>query len=226
MNEIGEHFFAGARLAFDQHGSLRVGNAQRQLDGAANRRCLSDDPFFAITFVQGTAQVHDLGGKLIALERGADLIGNAFDQLNLMVLKAIARSAPHQTQQSESLSRHLYWRNQRGPTAQRRVEDQPERNRQIRLQQLQGLSFGEQFHHRRKFGYVQRLLVRINQTSDGISRSVWRCFECRQADAPASGIEYAKRRIVCANQANRPLEHQRTDFAKIRSSIQRVGNFQ
>src|SRR2546425_8248757 len=127
MNEIGEYFFAGSRLAFNQHSSLRVGNAKCQLDGASNRRCLSDDPFFAITFVQGTAQVHDLGGKLIALERGADLISNAFDQLNLVVLKAIACSTPHQTQQSKRLSRNLDWRNQRGATAQCRVEDQPER---------------------------------------------------------------------------------------------------
>ena len=110
-----------------------------------------------------------------------------------MVLKAIARSAPHQTQQSERLSRHLYWRNQRRTTTQCRVEDQPERKRQIRLQQLQGLPFGDHFHHRRKFRYVQRLPVRINQTSDGISRGVRRRFESREANAPACGIEYAKR---------------------------------
>ena len=56
--------------------------------------------------MQGAAQVHYLGRQLIAFERGANLVRDAFDERHLMILKTFSRCAPHQTEQAKGLTSH------------------------------------------------------------------------------------------------------------------------
>ena len=61
MDQVGEQFLARAGLTFNQNGRLRVGDTQRELDCATDRRRLTDVAFLAVAFVQRAAQVDDLG---------------------------------------------------------------------------------------------------------------------------------------------------------------------
>ena len=98
MDQIREQLFAGAGFAFDQNCGLRVGHTQRELDCATYRGRLSDNSFLAVTFVQRAAKVHDLRRQLITLECGADLIGDAFDERHLVIVKAFSRLAPDESE--------------------------------------------------------------------------------------------------------------------------------
>ena len=45
--------------------------------------------------------------KLIAFERGADLIGNAFDECDFVILKTLSRLTPNQSEQVQTFVRRL-----------------------------------------------------------------------------------------------------------------------
>src|SRR5262249_2843112 len=51
MEQVREQFFACSGLAFDQHGRLRVGDAECELDGGADAGCLTDDAIAAVSLV-------------------------------------------------------------------------------------------------------------------------------------------------------------------------------
>src|SRR6266496_474141 len=51
-----------------------------------------------------------------------------------------------------------------------------------------------------------------------------RGFEGRKADASTLGIEDPERRIVRANQGDRPFQYERGHLAKIRASVQGIRN--
>src|SRR5712691_3316013 len=104
VNQVRYQFLAGSGFTLDQNRSLRIGDAQRQLNRATNRRGLADDSIFAIALVQRAFQAHDFGRKVIALQRGANLIGDSLDQGDLMIFEAIALLAPDPTEQSERVS--------------------------------------------------------------------------------------------------------------------------
>src|SRR5829696_2668383 len=104
MDQIREQLFACPRLAFDQDRGLCVGNTQRQLDRTTYRGGLADDAFLAIALVQCAAQVHDLCRQLITLECGADLIGDAFDECDVVILETFSRLAPDESEQAKRLS--------------------------------------------------------------------------------------------------------------------------
>src|SRR6185503_1636468 len=105
MNQIGQQLFAGARLTLNQDRGLSVGDAKGQLNRAPNAGRLSDDAILAMPFMQRALQAHDLGGKMIALQSRAYLIGDALDQRDLVIFEPIALFAPYQTQQPKSMAR-------------------------------------------------------------------------------------------------------------------------
>ena len=73
-----------------------------KLDRAADRRCLADD--LALPLMQLALEPHHLGRKLIAFERGADLVGDALDEGDVVVVE-LALLAPDKTEQAEGSSR-------------------------------------------------------------------------------------------------------------------------
>src|SRR6185503_12998291 len=60
--------------------------------------------FLAVALVQCAAQVHDLCRQLVALECGPDLIGNAFDECDFVILETFARLTPDESEQAKRLS--------------------------------------------------------------------------------------------------------------------------
>ena len=122
MDEVGEQLLARARLALNQHGGLRVGDVQGQLDGAADAGRLADDAVFGVALVQHASQAHHLGRELVALKRRADLDGDAFDERDLVLVERLARLAPDEAEQPEGLLADADGRDERGAAAERRVE--------------------------------------------------------------------------------------------------------
>ena len=131
MNQVCQQFFAGARFALNQHGRLRVGDAQRHFDGATNRGRLSDDSVFAVAFMQSAFQAHHFGRKVIALESRAYLISDSLDQCSLVIFETIARFAPNQTEQPKRVTGNAHRRHQSGAASERRIKHDPQRQRQI-----------------------------------------------------------------------------------------------
>ena len=82
-----------------------------------------------MTLVQGTTQAHHFRRKLIAFERRADLICDALDERDFVILEAFTRAAPDQTEQTESLSADANRSDERRAPAERRVEDEANRKR-------------------------------------------------------------------------------------------------
>ena len=124
----------------NQNGRLRVGDAKRQLDGAPNRGRLADDAIFAVAFVQRAFQAQDFGRKMIAFQRGADLIADALDERDLVIFETLARFAPHQAEQAERMTPDAHRRHQRRAPAERGIKNDSQRQRQIRFQKFQGLA--------------------------------------------------------------------------------------
>ena len=118
MDQVGQQFFTGARFAFDQDRGLGVSDAQCHLDGAAYHGRLTDDAVLAIAFVQRTTQVHDFRRQLIALECRADLVGNALDERDFVILKAFARLAPNQSEQTKRVPSDSHRRDERRATSE------------------------------------------------------------------------------------------------------------
>src|SRR6266849_5629307 len=140
VNQVRYQFFAGAGFSLDQSRSLRIGDAQRQFDRATNCRRLADDPVFAIAFVQGALQAHDFGREVIALQRGANLIGYSFDQGDLVIFETIALPAPDPTEQSERVPGNAYRRHQRRASAERGIENSPQWKRQVGVEKFERLA--------------------------------------------------------------------------------------
>jgi hypothetical protein len=107
MDQIRKQLFACSRFAFDQDRGLRVCNTQCQLDRATYRRRLTDDPFLSVTLVQRAAQVHDFCRQLVALECGAYLIRDAFDECDFVILETFARLAPNESEQAKRMATTL-----------------------------------------------------------------------------------------------------------------------
>ena len=85
-------------------------------------RCLTDDAFLAVAFVKRGAEVHDLRRQLIAFERRADLVGDAFDERDFVIFKSFARLAPNQTEQSKRLSADAHRSDERGAPAEHELK--------------------------------------------------------------------------------------------------------
>src|SRR6185369_7920671 len=97
VNQIREQLFTSPRFAFDQNSRLRIGYAQRELDRTTYRGGLTDDSFFTVALVQGTAQVHDFRRQLVAFECGSDLVGDALDERYVVIVETFSRLAPDES---------------------------------------------------------------------------------------------------------------------------------
>src|SRR5216684_4112459 len=96
---------------------------------------------------------------MIAFERSAELVGNAFAQSYFVVLEAIARLAPNETKQAEGVTSDSHRGYQRGSSAKRCIEHHSQRQREIRFVQLKGFALRQDVYHRGIFRDVERLAV-------------------------------------------------------------------
>ena len=104
MDEVREQLLARPGFALYQYGRIGIGHIQRQLDRPADGRRLADD--LALPLVQLALEPHHLGRELVALQGGADLVGDPLDERGLMLGEnAVALLAPNEPEDTESLVR-------------------------------------------------------------------------------------------------------------------------
>ena len=141
MDEICDQLLAGARFAKYQNGRVCIGDIQTKFDRSADGRSLSDK--LALPLVKLALEPHDLGRKLIAFERRADLICDALDQCDVMIFES-AFFAPHKSQKPKGFPGHVNRRDKSRLSAKLCIEKQTNRKRQLGIGQTQRFSIAKQ----------------------------------------------------------------------------------
>src|SRR5687767_15603715 len=107
MDEICKKLFTGTRFSLNEYGRVRARDIQRQLDRTTDRRCLTDD--LTLPLVQFAAKPHDLSRELVSLEGGADLVGDALDERDVVLFKG-RLFAPNKSEKTEGVTANLHGR--------------------------------------------------------------------------------------------------------------------
>src|SRR6185503_20474502 len=68
--------------------------------------------------------------------------------------------------------------------------------------------------------------MRRDQALHRVGRGMRCCLECGETDTTTFRIEHTKRRVVCADERDGALQHQRRNIAKIGTSVKRVSDLE
>ena len=171
--------------------------------------------------MQFALEPHHLGRELIAFERGADLVGDALYESNVVIFER-ALFAPHKTEQAERLSGDMNRRNQSRLAAKLRIEKQPDRKWQLGIGQSQCFALTQQFAKFCKRGDGERFIMLLDHLQNLAELYALGRFESCERNTLARLVQNAKCSIVGADQIDRPLHNALGNLFKIRMRIQRV----